>query len=343
MVSVVESVVPKMSGDLPFCSSQTLLLQLAHFFLILQLLEEVIKGLGVGILVHLLYQEPVPVLGVVVLVNVPLKMVALMMFVVMVSHPSVPGGAGDVLPLAAVGPEHPGAEAGAQHHHGPGHDEGGVRAGWGLAPVGDHQGADCDEEDEPAPDQQEHLLIEDVQGQQAHGVAFIDLSGGAVGVEIALGHLGEVHVDGVHLKLLLLGAEVVVGKEAAAVVHEPMAHQGVRHVHVEYRDEQVQKLKEGKLYAVAVVLVLVPLVAGQHSRHPVVPRGFVELWILDVLGAEADTVALEGFPDVAGDVEGDRLGREDEKIEQITNLEEEHEADPLVVVVVDLLVLVLLQ
>ena len=58
-------------------------------------------------------------------------------------------------------------------------------------PVHDSKGTAGDEDDEPEPENEENLLVHNVQREKAHGVKFVNLSDGAVGEEVTLGHLGE--------------------------------------------------------------------------------------------------------------------------------------------------------
>lgn len=73
--------------------------------------------------------------------------------------------------------------------------------------VDDDEEAEHGQQDEPEPQEDVHLLVDDVERQEAERVVLLHLAGGAELVEGALGHAGE-HVDeGVEPVLLVLFGE----------------------------------------------------------------------------------------------------------------------------------------
>ena len=66
-----------------------------------------------------------------------------------------------------------------------------------FSPDHEMDGGPDGEPDEPEPEEDVDLLVDDVHGQDAEAVHALDGAGGTVLVEGALGHLGEDAVHGV--------------------------------------------------------------------------------------------------------------------------------------------------
>ncbi len=69
-------------------------------------------------------------------------------------------------------------------HHDPAHG----RESDDCEHVQEVHGGQDGQEDEPEPQEDVDLLVDDVEGQHAHGVVLLDRAGGTVLVEVALGH-----------------------------------------------------------------------------------------------------------------------------------------------------------
>ena len=102
-----------------------------------------------------------------------------------------------------------------------------LEAGDDGHPVEDGHGGDHGENDEPEPEKDEDLLVDDVEGEDAEAVVPGDGAGGPVLVEGALGHLGEHHVHGVGPVLRALGGHC---QHVPAVRRELIAKETVRKV-----------------------------------------------------------------------------------------------------------------
>ncbi len=77
---------------------------------------------------------------------------------------------------------------------GVGGDDAHARVEDGQGAVDEGEGAGDGEEVEPEPEEDVHLLVDDVDRQNAHRIVALHVTGGTVSVECTLGQAGE-HFD----------------------------------------------------------------------------------------------------------------------------------------------------
>ena len=93
--------------------------------------------------------------------------------------------------------------------------------------VDEGKSGDDGDDDQPEPDEDVDLLVDDVERENAEAVFLLDGAGGTVVVEGTLGHLGEDLGHGVRP---LLGLHLGVGQDVEAVVPELVAEEEVGEV-----------------------------------------------------------------------------------------------------------------
>jgi len=195
-------------------------------------------------------------------------------------------------------------------------------------PVDEEDGCPDSEADIPEPEDDVDLLDDDVEGEDAQTVIVLDGSRGAVLVERALSHLREGPGHGVYP---ILSLHIGHRKQGSAILREGPPQEGVHQVHLPHDVDEVEELAEEELGGVDVVLVEVTHhVADYHLPFSLV-GGLLVLqrlsFSLEALEEGFDPPSLQVLPD------GVRKVAED-------GLEAEHEADPLVPGVTDLIALV---
>ena len=108
-------------------------------------------------------------------------------------------------------------------------------------PVEEGQAGDDGDDDQPEPDEDVDLLVDDVEGQDAEAVFLLDGTGGTVVVEGALGHLREHLGHGIGP---VLGLHLGVGQDVKAVVPELVSKEEVGEVDLPENVGEVQELAE---------------------------------------------------------------------------------------------------
>ena len=115
----------------------------------------------------------------------------------------------------------------------------------GHADEGDHvdgvEGGDEGEDDEPEPERDVDLLVDDVQSEDTQSVQLLDGSRGSVLVESALGHPGENLHHGVGPVLVLHAHEV---DHICPVGHEDSSQEKVDEIHLTDDIDEVEKVAE---------------------------------------------------------------------------------------------------
>ncbi len=93
--------------------------------------------------------------------------------------------------------------------------------------VDEGKSGDDGDDDQPEPDEDVDLLVDDVERENAEAVFLLDGAGGTVVVEGTLGHLGEDLGHGIRS---FLGLHFGVGQDVKAVVPELVAEEEVGEV-----------------------------------------------------------------------------------------------------------------
>ena len=133
------------------------------------------------------------------------------------------------------------------------------------------------QDDEPEPQEHEDLLVDDVQGEDAHGIVDLDGAGASVLVEGALGDPGE-NLD--HGIVPVLGVGLGPVEHVGAVGHEDAAEEGVEEVHLANDVDEVEDVADEVFEGVEVVQVerladvldqdgalVLPLVQAQSATY----------------------------------------------------------------------------
>ena len=137
-------------------------------------------------------------------------------------------------------------------------------AGEGGDPVEDGRGGDNGEDHEPEPEEDEDLLVDDVEGEDAEAVVPGHGARGPVHVEGALGHLGEHHVHGVGAVLGVHGRHL---DHVEAVGGELVAEEAVGEVDLPHHVDEGEQLAEEEVDGVPAVAPQVLLEISADTVH----------------------------------------------------------------------------
>jgi len=183
--------------------------------------------------------------------------------------------------------------------------------------IDDVDAGDDGKNDEPEPQSDIDLLIDDVEGEDTHGVVLLDRTRGSVFVERTFRDSGKHHHHGIGSCVILFVDEI---ENFSTVGHEDTAEEEVDEVHLTDHIDEVEHVADKVLDGVHVVHApSLPQIL--HQFVAVISEGIVGC--VDAFGPESvcdfvEFLVLESFPQVVRDVEHDTL-------------KEEHEGDPLVV------------
>jgi len=197
-----------------------------------------------------------------------------------------------------------------------------VLARHGQHPDHEVDGGPNGESDEPEPEEDVDLLVDDVHGQYAEAVLALDGAGGTVLVEGALGHLGE---DAVHGIVPRLDGRLGHAQHVRAVLGELAAEEQVHQVDLEEDVDEIENLAKDELVNVGVVRPEGPqdILDDGLSAGFVLVHAVEDVLIVQVLDEHAELSTFPQLPEIVRDVAEDGLEGEDE-------------ADPLVPRVTDL-------
>ena len=105
-------------------------------------------------------------------------------------------------------------------------------------PVDERESGDDGDDDQPEPDEDVDLLVDDVEGQDAEAVFLLHSTGGTIVVERALGHLGKDLGHGIGP---VFGLHLGVGQHLEAIVPKLVAKEEVSEVDM---TEDIGKVKD---------------------------------------------------------------------------------------------------
>jgi len=169
--------------------------------------------------------------------------------------------------------------------------------------------------DEPEPQEDVDLLVDDVVGQHAEAILVLHRAGGTILVEGALGDLGEHLVQGVGTFLEWLVAD---GKDLSSISGKLASQEDVHQVNLNQNVHKVEQLAEDELEDIRVVMMNSPLeIFDQQVFLAVQVRWLLDVLFVESLRNEAKLASLPRLPEVVGHVAEHRL-------------QEQDEADPLV-------------
>lgn len=107
--------------------------------------------------------------------------------------------------------------------------------------VDEPEGGDGGEADQPEPDEDVNLLVDDVDGEHTHGVVCLDRPGRA---ELPEGALGDPGKDACHGVDSVLGIHIGEVDDLGAVRQEGAAQEEVGEVDIAYHHHQTQRLAQ---------------------------------------------------------------------------------------------------
>merc|ERR1719500_222099 len=138
----------------------------------------------------------------------------------------------------------------------PEHEDPDLREHEADKSVDDGHGAADSKDDVPVPQHQVDLLVDNVEGQYAHGVVVLDAATDSVLVELTLGHLGEglVHWVPVPVRSSDLSVTNMI-RHPGPVVEESSLQEDVSHVDLQTHVGQVENLHKKESAGVASVLL----------------------------------------------------------------------------------------
>lgn len=184
--------------------------------------------------------------------------------------------------------------------------------------VDERDSRDNRDNDEPKPQEDVDLLIDDVEGEDTEPVVVDDIPGRSVLVEGTLGNFGEDLGHRIHSFIGILLSE---GEDLTPIGRELIAQE---HVHEENLPDHIDKVEELTEEEAEGVKVVILDIGDEVVENEFLPPALVVLIYdgrVEVHDQHFDTTPFPRLPEVAWDVEEH-------------GLEEEDEADPLVVLVV---------
>lgn len=184
--------------------------------------------------------------------------------------------------------------------------------------VDDLDAGDDAHDDEPEPQEDVNLFVNDVQGQDAQTVELLDRTGRTEFVERALGDFGK---DSSHRIFAFLWLQLRHGQHVGAVRREFSAEKEIHEVNLSDDVDKVENLAQEELVGVEFVVVAVDGEVFDEKLDAIPLRIRIDDGYVHVLDQHLDLATLPRFPKVTRDVEEN-------------GLEEKGETHPLVVFVV---------
>ena len=178
-------------------------------------------------------------------------------------------------------------------------------------------GDDADD-DEPKPEENVDFFIDDVERQDAETVEFLHSSGGTEFVEGAFGNFGEHSGHGIVPQFRLQFSHT---QNIAAVACEFASEEEIHEEYLSEDVDKVEKFTEEKSQGVEIVVAFVVDKVVDEKADSVILGVAIDDGHIHVLNQHLDLSRFPYLPQVSRDVEKNRL-------------EEEGEADPLVVLVI---------
>jgi hypothetical protein len=168
------------------------------------------------------------------------------------------------------------------------------------SPVDELQKRHDRDENEPKPQHDENLLVDDVQWQHAETVKLFDAARRTELLERALGDLGK---DPGHGVGPLLVVHVDKGQHLAAVGRELVVQEGVDNEDLRDGIDKVEDLAGEEAIGVKVLAVKVGFEVVEQALLLLDALALLDEGILEVLDEVLHAVAFPRLPDVAGNVE----------------------------------------
>jgi len=180
----------------------------------------------------------------------------------------------------------------------------------------------CDDgkNDEPEPESDIDLLIDDVEGEDAHGIVLLNCTWRSVFVEGAFGYSGKYHHHGISSIVILFIDEV---ENVSTISHEDTAEEEIDEVHLPDDIDEVENVANEVLDGVHVVHAF-SFIKILHQFVAAISEwiiGDVDAFRPETVGDFVEFLVLECFPKVVRDVEHDALEEEDERDPLVVGVE----------------------